>query len=153
MHIVMIDSFQNVMSILMHQFRNLDHAHNMLAFNEWIPFITTADVTFVAYLLHQVTVTCRHDALNFVSALHVANNRKTGFRLTHLVCLPKVSNILSTAPSFPTSTKAVKTTFALFHAMGRLHICWLSVEKVNISGQLPALLPFCTWIYHMLLLS
>jgi hypothetical protein len=71
MHIVLIDSFQNVMSVLMHQFHNLDHAH-ALAFNEWITCVTTTDVTFTAYSLHHVTVIGRR-AQNFVSALHVAN--------------------------------------------------------------------------------
>jgi hypothetical protein len=73
MHIVLIDPFQNVMLVLMHQFHNLDHAH-ALALNERTPCIATTDVTFTAHALHCVTVTGGH-AHNFASTLHVANNK------------------------------------------------------------------------------
>jgi hypothetical protein len=75
MHIVLlIDFFQNTVSVLTYQFHNLDHAH-ALAFYQWFPIITFMDIAFTAHALHCVTVTSL-PARNVVAVLHVANNKK-----------------------------------------------------------------------------
>jgi hypothetical protein len=105
----MIDLFQNVVSVLMHQRHNLDHAH-ALAFKQWISCFTSTDITFTTHALHFVTLTSG-PARMFVATLHVAYKKtQTGFRLTHLVYLPMVRQTLSSPPPFCASTRVAQTT-------------------------------------------